>query len=159
MIISWDNFWQRVKKEDSCWIWIGVRTCKGYGTFSVKGKHYRAHRLSYTMHIGEIPSRVLVCHKCDNPSCVNPDHLFLGTPLTNMQDKMTKGRWQGPRRALSSEKELEIAERWKPYQNTSQLAEEFGVTNRMISKIGNRYGKKRGLTGFNSRKGARWSKA
>ena len=159
MIIPWDKFWNRVEKGLDCWEWTGTKTAKGYGTFAVKGKHYKAHRISYEMHIGEIPEGHSVCHKCDNRGCVNPDHLFSGTDLINMQDKIAKGRGKGPPKILSNFQEFEIARRWKPYQNTIKLSEEFEITPRMVTKIGNQHGKKRGPTGFNCRSGTRWSKS
>lgn len=97
------RFWKRVQKTDSCWIWTGTKLWNGYGSlslgrargFSIDQKHY-AHRVSWLIHNGEIPDGIFVCHRCDNPICVRPDHLFLGTPLDNMRDMISKGRasWQ-----------------------------------------------------------------
>lgn len=75
-----------------CWIWQGALTAKGYGVISVEGKSERAHRISYRIFGRPIPKGLHVLHKCDVPSCVNPDHLFVGTDADNMEDRKSKGR-------------------------------------------------------------------
>lgn len=87
-----DRFWQKVEKTEGCWNWKGAKHVKGYGAFRYNNRMGRAHRASYEMFCGPIPDGMLVLHKCDNPSCVNPDHLFLGTNSDNMADKVAKGR-------------------------------------------------------------------
>ena len=77
---------------EGCHIWTGARNPKGYGTYSYLKKNYRAHRISYTLYNDEIPFGLVVCHSCDNPSCVNPAHLFTGTQSDNEIDKVKKGR-------------------------------------------------------------------
>ena len=88
-----DNFWDKVSKEDpkSCWEWNGAMS-SGYGSFHYNGKTESAHRVSYRINIGEIPDGLFVCHHCDNPKCVNPNHFFLGTNGDNMRDAIKKGR-------------------------------------------------------------------
>lgn len=88
-----EKFWAKVKKSDGCWLWIGAKNPAGYGTITKHyGKNFYAHRLSYQLRHGNIPLGMLVCHICDNPSCVNPDHLFLGTDKDNKRDMINKKR-------------------------------------------------------------------
>lgn len=75
-----------------CWIWVGSKTEKGYGRFCMEGKNLRSHRVAYELYVGDIPPGMFVCHSCDEPSCCNPKHLWLGTNADNQRDKMDKGR-------------------------------------------------------------------
>jgi len=89
------RFLERVEKTDSCWKWTGGRSRLGYGMIA-EGKPSKrtlwAHRASYMLFRGPIPPSICVCHSCDNPSCVNPDHLWLGTKSENFRDMTEKGR-------------------------------------------------------------------
>lgn len=87
-----EHFWARVLKTDGCWEWQAGCSSGGYGTYAVKRWPHRAHRVSYALTYGPIPPGMLVCHHCDNKRCVRPDHLFLGTTLDNVRDKLAKGR-------------------------------------------------------------------
>jgi len=80
-----------------CWIWTGARHTFGYGNFWTGKKYDVAHRVSYALYVGEIPQGMNVLHKCDNPSCIRPDHLFIGTDQDNIYDKCMKGRARGPK--------------------------------------------------------------
>ena len=89
------RFLRNLQKTDSCWVWKGRIVGKGYGMIGLGGKGAKqvlAHRLSYEMHKGSIPDAMVVMHKCDNPRCVNPDHLEAGTQSQNIKDAFARGR-------------------------------------------------------------------
>lgn len=91
--------------RDECWEWHGELNDKGYGRMRIGSKNRRAHRLSYEHFTGRSLGKLLCCHTCDNPSCVNPNHLFAGTPKDNMQDMIRKGR-NNPRPLFGPPKSL-----------------------------------------------------
>ena len=91
-----ERAWVRVAKGDGCWEWQGARSASGYGSmFSASGGHHVAHRVIWEDVNGPIPDGLWVLHRCDNPPCCRPDHLFLGTPADNTADMIAKGRGRG----------------------------------------------------------------
>ena len=138
-----ERFESKFTKSDDCWEWGAYKDRDGYGTIWIAGRQQKAHRASYQLYIGEIPPRLCVCHRCDNPGCVNPDHLFLGTHADNAHDHVNKGR--GFRPVMSGEKNvsaklteaqvIEIRARHSYGAKNVDLAKEFGVAQQTISMI------------------------
>src|SRR6266702_1941364 len=98
-------FWRHVKvpvtiDTTSCWEWTGYTNKKGYGQIRMGGKIIPAHKAAYILFVGPVPKGLQVCHRCDNPSCVNYFHLFVGTNLDNYNDSLAKGRAANPRIVL-----------------------------------------------------------
>lgn len=87
-----ESFWKHIIKTDTCWLWSGAPDVSGYGEFKINGKTWKAHRFSYFVTYGDVENGVSVLHKCDNPICVRPDHLELGTQSKNIRDCVSRGR-------------------------------------------------------------------
>lgn len=141
-----ERFWSRVSKTDGCWIWTGAENNAhyDYGRIMIRGVRYSPHRLSWLLSHGAIPDGQYVCHSCDNPRCVRPDHLFLGTLTDNNRDRAAKGR-SAPNRGednpfskLSDADVAEIRRLYKPRKCSQRyLAERFGVSQGTIWQIVN----------------------
>lgn len=87
-----ERFWSKVEKTEACWNWVGATSRRGYGAMNIDNRTLQTHRVVYELTYGTIPAGLCVCHHCDNPRCVRPDHLFLGTHADNMHDMVRKGR-------------------------------------------------------------------
>lgn len=124
---------------NSCWEWNGTRNDRGYGKLYYRNRQYRAHRVSYELHHGSIPDGVDICHKCDNPPCVNPNHLFVGTRQVNVNDMVAKGRDLHGERAhhakLREQDIIEIRALCAAGIPQKEVAERFGVIRRTISFV------------------------
>jgi hypothetical protein len=140
-----DRFWAKVEKKGAteCWDWTGYKDDGGYGTFNVGGGMQFAHRVSWVIENGPIPAgthsgTMCVLHHCDNPACVNPDHLFLGTQQDNIDDMVEKGRSntgvKNGQVVLSEEDVLKIRKIGKTV-TLRVLADQFGVSFSAISLI------------------------
>lgn len=105
------RFWSKVEITDGCWLWHGNWRHKGYGAFWHSGRTHFAHRVSYWLAYNNLPSELFVCHHCDNPACVNPAHLFLGTNLDNVRDMQRKGRLGNPQGSKRNNGHLVSGER------------------------------------------------
>ncbi len=130
------RFWANVDKTEGCWIWTGGKTVFGYGSISERTdgskRAYNTHRVSYELHYGSIPEGLCVLHRCDNPPCVRPDHLFLGTRKDNIADMDNKGRrvngQKGNHHKLSESQVRQIRSLYQEgATNQDGLAGMFGV--------------------------------
>lgn len=141
-----EKFWSHVAVAgpDECWLWTASKSRLGYGRAYYEDKHTEAHRVSWAIHFGSIPTSINVCHKCDNPACINPAHLFLGTDKENMADKYKKGRANHPKgEAVASSVLTEDAVRLIRHLATTgeprwSLSLQFGVSAVTIGNIINR---------------------
>jgi hypothetical protein len=124
-----------VKDDHGCWVWTGARTRAGYGTLGVDGSTRYTHRLCYEEFVGPIPDGMRACHRCDNPPCCNPEHLFLGTDQDNMDDMWAKGRGRLVVKVTRIQVEA-IQHRYAQGGVTQQeLGAEYGLPQTTISQI------------------------
>lgn len=137
-----EKFWTQCRMIDHnsfCWFWKGHRDQDGYGTLRFQGRRWKAHRLAYFLTNGPIPSGAFVCHRCDNPHCVNPSHLFLGSPADNMADKVAKQRQTFGTRISTAKlipsQVVEIRALLQMKQSQRSIARLFGVSPTLISAI------------------------
>jgi hypothetical protein len=137
-----ERFWSKVDRVNDCWVWTAYRKPEGYGQFTVRKGDFRgAHVVSYALANGPIRPGSVVCHRCDNPPCVNPDHLFLGTQVENTLDMVSKGRarhTRGTDRAnarLNDDAVRHIRSVARYRGLIRDLAEEFGVSTTTIRAV------------------------
>ena len=141
-----ERFWSKVDKRgpDDCWEWIGAKASgarpgkKPYGQLWTEGSHstrkrIKAHRLSYELHYGPIPEGRVVMHKCNNPGCVNPAHLTVGTPKQNLQDASDDGLFRA--RKLTTEDVEDILWVCGLGANQSEVARQYGVHHSLVNGI------------------------
>jgi hypothetical protein len=159
-ILTIERFAQKIKigfGEDACWMWDSATDKDGYGIFGIDGKDLKAHRYSYSACVGVIPDGLCICHQCDNPTCVNPKHLFLGTNKQNTQDRhnknrdakgITSGAYTHPeaRRIgedngnakLSTDIVVAIRSEYKPHSkdcDQKQLAKKYNISKEQVYRI------------------------
>lgn len=139
-----DDILDRAMPEPNsgCWLWERGIQSPGYGCWPIgKGRHKKAHRVAYEIANGTIPRGMVVCHRCDNPYCVNPDHLFLGSQSDNMKDMWAKGRGKPlvvrrgddhPQKKLSSDSVTAIRLDRRPIK---EIAVAYGVSRQMIWRV------------------------
>jgi hypothetical protein len=134
------RFWSKVEKTEKCWNWLSSKQSKGYGQFRHGNSMRLAHRVTWELTYGRIPLRLCVLHHCDNPLCVNPSHLFLGTQSDNMHDKFVKDRQnKGETDGFHklTEKDVgRIREEYVPHHVTRpMLANKYHVHRRTIDSV------------------------
>lgn len=136
------RFYSRVERGNGCWLWSGHRSADGYGKLTIGRSAQLAHRVSWQLHHGPIPAGLRVLHRCDNPPCVNPDHLFLGTQADNVRDMHAKNRarkalWMASPFAKLTDDDVRAIRREYAGRRVSQqsLATRFGVSQHLVSRI------------------------
>ena len=139
------RFSDKVDASGDCWEWTAAKR-RGYGAFWLNGRHVPAHRVAWMLKHGELPADDMqVCHKCDNPSCVNPDHLFLGTAADNLADMHRKGRGRGmfaanenhPKCVLSDKDVQKIIAATECGETQRSVARRYGINQATVSRIVN----------------------
>lgn len=132
------RFWAKVSKSSGCWLWTAAirNPADGYGAFWIGGRHRTAHHVPWMMENGPIPPGLILAHKCDNPRCVRPSHLFLTNQAGNMADKVAKGRQaRGQRGGNATLSDKQAAEIRASKARSVDLAAQYGVHRTTIWAI------------------------
>lgn len=145
MLTIQERFFSKVLKTETCWVWQANKLPTGYGLFRIGDSMQRAHRVAYRLTYGSFPEKLQVLHKCDNPSCVRPDHLWLGTNTDNVRDKVLKGRASSlageanPKAKLTAAQVIEMRKYWESGEYTQgALAKMFNIRLGTVSGVVNR---------------------
>ena len=143
--MEFERFIAKVNKTNFCWLWTGAKYRFGYGHFRRKINNkwmmYKTHRYSYEHFYGPVPEGLLVLHKCDNPACVNPEHLYAGTHQQNIQDQILRGRKSFGRNKKHVWLNLEKANEFRQYakdnpgMKQNQMAQNLGTSVAQLSRI------------------------
>lgn len=129
-----DAFYRWVDKGGDCWEWTGARDPQGYGVFCYAKKTYKAHRIAVQLDGRSFRKGEYACHHCDNPGCVNPDHIYVGTPKDNMRDALERGRFpHGSRCHMARLTEANVREIRRGGKTDQQWAEQFGVSRPTVT--------------------------
>ena len=137
-----DKFWSRVDRSggpDACWPWLRYRSPGGYGEVKLGNRKWRANRAAYCVEYGVDPGELFACHKCDNPWCCNPSHIFLGTARENSHDSMSKGR--RPKgsghgmAALTDDDVIRIRSLRSGGAKLREISEEYGISFTHVKRI------------------------
>ena len=126
-----DRFWSKVNKSAGCWTWNKTLNRDGYGGIQIAGKYWLAHRYAMVLEGHNIDGKV-VCHKCDNPACVRPDHLFVGTQADNVKDMINKGRYVKPKSKLSADDIIAIQASNESYKT---IGKRFNISAPYVCNI------------------------
>lgn len=134
------RFAEKHSKSSGCWNWIAAKNGDGYGKFWLNGKNVHAHRVAFELQNGEIPEGMHVLHRCDNPACVNPEHLFTGTHKENMLDMVKKGRRHklsnfGIENGMSKLTDTQVDAIKSDSRRVGKIALDFGISHQHVSKI------------------------
>lgn len=127
--------WVDIRSEAECWPWLGQTDSNGYGRIRVGGRNQKTNRIAYQLAHGDIPAGGHICHTCDNPICVNPDHLWIGTHAENMKDMARKGRRPRVGSKLTEAQAIEIYRDNRPER---QIASDFNISHSIVNDIKNR---------------------